>query len=130
MLFTVAIFILSVILLLPLLPPHFVFGTDYYYNNKNQKVNRSKVSILHFFLHQVLALFQELILGFAVPLSLKGAVTILIFVVVSADLYFKRGLSSQGFAISVIGVIALYLDQLVTNASELDFFKIFRYKSK
>lgn len=123
--------IFLIIILFPHILPKSVYGVDYYVDTNNSRIQREKVSIIHFFFHQIVVLFQELIIGIAVSLSLRGAVTILIFLVVGGDLFFKNGLSPQGLAISIIGVIALYLDQLVQNASELDFFKgIFHFKSK
>lgn len=121
----------SIVFLLPVLSPKFIYTPDYYFDNQSQKIQRGKVSILQFFLHQVVMLVQEILIGIAVPLGLKGSVTILIFLVVGADLYFRKGLTSQGLIISIVGVIALYLDQLVEKAKSLEFLKgLFKYESK
>lgn len=121
----------SLVSLLPIIPPRFIYVPDYYFDNQNQKIQRGKVSILHFFLHQIVVLVQDVLVGFAVALGLKGSVTILIFLVVGADFYFRKSLSVESLTITIIGVIALYLDQLVQNASELEFFRgLFKYKSK
>jgi len=121
----------SIVLLLPVLPPGYIYTPDYYFDNKGQKIQRGKVSILQFFLHQVVMLLQEILIGIAAPLGLKGSVTILIFLVVGADLYFRKGLTSQGLIISIVGVIALYLEQLIEKAKSLEFLKgLFKYESK
>jgi len=121
--------IILFIIFVPIISPIWIFDTDFYLDQKGNKIIRQKQPILRFLVKQLIGIVQEIIIGFAVALSLKGAITILIFLVIGSDLYFTKSLSSNSVIITIVGVIALYMEQLVANASEIDF-KIFKYKSK
>ena len=121
--------IILFIIFVPIISPIWIFDTDFYLDQKGNKIIRQKQPILRFLVKQLIGIVQEIIIGFAVALSLKGAITILIFLVIGSDLYFTKSLSSNSVIITIVGVIALYMEQLVANASEIDF-KIFKYNSK
>lgn len=129
----IRIFIYLIIFLIsfvPVIPPKWVFdNVDFYKDQEGNKIFRQKQPLLRFLIKQLMGIIQDIILGFAVALSLKGAITILIFLVIGSDLYFTKSLSSNSVIITIVGVVALYMEQLVQNASEIDF-KIFKYKSK
>lgn len=126
------LFLISgIIAIFPFLSPKSVYDVDYYFDQNGEKVQRGRISIIRFVLKQLTAIFQDVVVSLIVSLTLQGSVTLLIFLVVGVDLYFRKSLSTESVIVTVIGVIALYMNQLVSSASELEFFRgLFRYKSK
>jgi len=122
-------FLAMFVFFVPIIPPKLIFDIDYYFDQSGNKIYRQRQPIARFLIKQILGLVQQFVVDIAVALTLRGAITILIFLVVGFDLIYKHGLTSYSVTITIIGVITLYMEQLVQNASEIDF-KIFKYKSK
>src|SRR3989344_635715 len=91
--------IILFIIFVPIISPIWIFDTDFYLDQKGNKIIRQKQPILRFLVKQLIGIVQEIIIGFAVALSLKGAITILIFLVIGSDLYFTKSLSSNSVII-------------------------------
>ena len=83
-------------------------------------------SILKFFVNNFFEVFNQLTLY----LGLRGSISVVLFTVVGTDLYFNRTVSTNTVIVIIVAVVALYLEYMIINAEEIEFFKIFRYKAK
>lgn len=119
--------IIVILLIAPVVPQKW---SDPFGYQMNQKMNppwpSESMSISRMLLKQLLKLFSE----FAVNLGLRGSVSVLLFAVVGTDLYFNKVISTSTVIITIVAVIALYLEYMVATAESIEFFKLFKYTSK
>ena len=115
------------ILIYPLIPLRWLGLRETYYDFYYKKeIPAQKYSILRAIIHALLTPLQEVI----VIWGLRGTVSIVIFVVIGIDLFFKKQLSKEAVTLVSIGILALYLEQLILNAKKITIWKIFEYESK
>ncbi len=119
--------LIAIISLVPIIPQKMV---DPFGHEMNKRMNPpfpdKPFSLLKFICRGIFEAFAE----FAINIGLRGSATVLMFIVVMFDLINKKTLSSEAVVIIVIAVISLYMEYLINNAEEIEFFRIFKYKRK
>ncbi|MBD3365902.1 hypothetical protein GF360_01010 [candidate division WWE3 bacterium] len=122
----IAIF-LFIFSLLPVLPAKIVDKFGYEIAQRYENPNPANWSIMKFITRQ---LFNGVISEIAINLGLRGTVSLVLFAVVFTDLLNNKTLSNQSLTVIAVAVLSLYLEYLVQNAEEIEFFRLFKYKSK
>lgn len=119
------IFVLIVIL--PLIPARIADPFGYEMSQRmTPPFPNKKWSMLKLATRSLFEVFSE----FALNLGLKGSISVILFTVVGTDLYFNKAISMNTVIVIIVAVVALYLEYMITNAEEIEFFKVFKYKSK
>jgi len=94
-----------------------------YNNNRESEGRAPKISILRLVLHNT---FEGATSSFLIPLlaafSFKNTVTIIVFVVVSFDIFFLHQISGHIITLISIGIIALYLERLIETGKNIKLF--------
>lgn len=123
----VVLIVLGVVLLLPIIPPRWIGMRDTYFDLFYKKeLPSQKYSILRVIIHSLLSPITE----FLVVWSLRGTISIVIFAVIGADLFFRKKLSSEAVTLVSVGIIALYLEQLIEKAKKITIWKLFEWEKK
>lgn len=116
------LFGLILISLIRIVPPEYA-GFWKYNNNKEEEGRAPRITLLNFILT---SLFDSVIRAFFIPLvaafGLKNMVSLVIFLVVTFDIFFRNQISTQSVILIAIGIVALYLEQLVETGEEIEFF--------
>jgi hypothetical protein len=116
--------ILVCVLLYPFIQPNWIQQNDSYWDNlSNQWRPVNKFSILQAFINLA-------VMPLTVFLSLRGTVSLVIFLVIAIDLIYRKQLSREAVILVSIGIVALYLEQLIEKGEEFSFFGILRWKSR
>jgi len=118
--------VLAIALLIPIIPPTWIGQDKTFYDNKNQEQNSKKLSVLSAFIN--LAILP--LVNITAFLSLRGTVSLIIFLVIAVDLIYRKQLSREAVILVSIGIVALYLEQLIEKGKEFSFFGIIRWKGK
>jgi hypothetical protein len=94
-----------------------------YNNNRKEDGRAPRMTILHWLLTSLL---NSIINAFIVPLiaafGLDKMVTLIIFAVVGFDIFSGHEISSASVILTVVGIIALYLDRLVDTGKIITMF--------
>ena len=69
-------------------------------------------------------------MNLSIAFGLGNVVTFLIFAVVIFDIAVRKEISTQAVSLISIGVLALYLDELVKEGKEMSFFGLATWKRK
>lgn len=121
-----ALFLIGIGIILPVIPPEWLGIYEYYDPVAKIMRKQRRQSLLRFVVQSILSPLLELIIF----VGFRGTVTIVIFVTVGIDLYFRRALSREAVILSGIGIGALYFEQLLEKAEEISVWKIFNWKAK
>lgn len=124
---SVSVFIVSI---LPIVKPGWVGQQATYFNQQtNREVPALRQSILAVLLFNlsdaIIRTFQPLI----VSLQLRGTMTLLIFVALGTDLYFRHQLSAEAVSVVLVGLIALYFEGMLATAKKIQLW-VLRWESK
>jgi hypothetical protein len=123
----IVLILFSLLLLLPIIPPHWIGLQDTYFNTFYKKeMPVQKYSILKVLINSLLSPITE----FLVIWSLKGTVSVVIFVVIGTDLLLRKQLSREAVALVSVGIIALYLEQLIEKAKKISIWKIIEWEKE
>ena len=124
-LITLPLVILSVI---PIIPPTWAgFHKTYFNSFYNQEMKQKNMNFYELIVH----LFSHVIVtGPALSLGFRGTVTLILFTILGADLHLNHQITNNAVILSIVGILALYLEKLIDTASELTLWKIFTWKSK
>lgn len=123
----IVLILLGLLLLLPTIPPRWIGLQDTYFNSFYKKeLPVQKYSILKVLINFFLSPITE----FLVIWSLKGIVSIVIFAVIGADLFFRKQLSNEAVTLVSVGILALYLEQLIEKAKKITIWKLFEWEKK
>lgn len=116
-----------IVILLPIIPTKFADPVGYELAQRGSPPWPQKNwTMMRYILKGLFEIFNDL----AVSLSLRGSVSVVLFAVVGSDLYFNQTVSTNTVIIIIVAVIALYLEYMINNADEIEFFRIFKYKAK
>ncbi len=120
-------FLLLVVILVPIIPPQWLgLRPTYFDTNLKKDFPAEKYSILRAFVHSLLSPLQELIIYW----GFRGTVSIVIFVAIGVDLFYRKQLSREAVTLAGIGILALYLEQLIDKAKKISIWKIFEWERK
>jgi hypothetical protein len=109
------------------IPPQYA-GTDkYYYDQHGNKKESQKACLIEALTNMI---FFTLFKSLMISITMKGTITLLLFIIVGVELYFSKTISLNAVIVSSIGIIALYFEGIVVSAKELHIWKIFKYISK
>lgn len=114
--------ILILFSILKIVPPEWA-GFWKYVNNKESEGKAVRITLLNLLLTNFL---DSVIRSFFIPLlaafGLKNMITLIIFLVVGFDIFFRGQTSTQAVTLVAVGIIALYLDILVETGKKITFF--------
>lgn len=113
-------------LFVPMLPPRWFGALDRYLNPDGTLRPAEKYSIWRAIIHILLSPLLEIL----AILGLKGAVTLIIFIVIGFDFYFQQQLSNNATILTVVGLISLYFESILEKARAFRIPHIFEFKSK
>ncbi|HVV26282.1 MAG TPA: hypothetical protein VHC21_04615 [Candidatus Saccharimonadales bacterium] len=109
------------------IPPRFAGLDEKYFDLQRQEmVDQSKQSLLE---AVMTALAFTLTKALFVTIGLRGFITLVLFVLIGASLIFGKDIATNIVIISVIGILALYAEQLIERAASFSIAGIFRYQS-
>lgn len=97
--------------------------TDNFGNERKQEKQSLTTALTTF-------LFYTLLKSFMVTLTLKGAVSLIMFLVVGVELISTHTISTNAVIISVVAIIALYAESLIEKAKKFSIFNLFTYESR
>ncbi len=121
---------LLLVFIIRIVPPETV-GLWKYKNDKESDGRSPRITILNFVL---INLFDTIIRSFVIPLiaafGLKNMVTLVIFTVVTFDVFIRHQISTQAVTLIGIGIIALYLDGLLVTGKRIVLFGLLRWERK
>jgi len=121
------VLVLSILFIIPFISPRYLGLSDTYFDtNLKRNMPSQKYSILRALIYSILSPVQELL----VIWGLRGTVSIIVFAVVGVDLYFRKQLSGDAMNLVSIGIVALYLEQLIDKAKKITVWKLFDWESK
>jgi hypothetical protein len=101
------------------------------YNNDDPKQGRaSRITPLNFILHNTLDSAVRCWIPLLSLFGLKNMVSLIIFLVVTFDIFVRKEISTQAVTLVGIGIVALYLDMLVETGKKMSFFGIVTWERK
>lgn len=118
----IVLILLLIISILRIVPPDWA-GFWKFNNNKEADGIAPRITVVNFILT---SLFDSIIRAFFIPLiatfGLKNMVTLIIFLVVAFDIFFRNEITTQSVTLIAIGIVALYLDKLVETGKRITLF--------
>ncbi len=126
---------LLLVLFLPIIPPKWLGYASQYFNTvENKLIPARKSSIAAAFIMMfvdAVSQFTNIFVNLASLLTLRTATTVIIFIAIGFDIFFRKQISREAITLISIGVIALYLEQLIEKAKKIVlFWKILEWESK
>ncbi len=100
--------------------------SKYYDTGLKQEKFAKKVSILN----AVIGLAISPFINVAAFLSLKGTVSLVTLIVITVDLICRKRLSKEAVILVSMGIVALYLEQLMDKGKEFSFLGIFKWRGR
>jgi len=76
------------------------------------------------------ALYFTLNKALLITAGLRGFTTIITFAIIGAALIFNRPINASIVILAAIGIVALYAEQLISQAKKLSIGKFFMYERK
>ena len=122
------IVILFLLAIVPIFPCTWGGANKTYFDiNKKEDVIQRNFN----FIELTVRLFSSVVLlGPALSMGFRGTVTMLLFVVLIADLILNKTITNNAITISIVGIVALYLENILDKAEEISISKIFYWKAK
>jgi len=120
------IIVLVILLLIPVIKPTWIGQDKTFIDNKNQERDSKKLSVLSALIN--LAIYP--LINITTFLSLKGTISLVIFLVIAVDLIYRKQLSREAVILVSIGIVALYLEQLIERGRKISFLKLIDWESK
>ena len=121
---------LFVFLILKIVPPEWA-GFHKYNNNDEQQGRANKMSILRFIIDGVIdGILSPISIHILTLFSFKNMITVLIFFVVGFDIFIRHQISAAVVTLIGIGIIALYLENLIDTGKKIEFFGIIKWEKK
>ncbi|MDP4000412.1 MAG: hypothetical protein Q8Q11_03210 [bacterium] len=111
------------ILLAPVIPPTWVGMTATYIDPEGNQQKSQRFSLWGAFMKLIL---QDLI----VFIGFRGTITLVLLGAVGLDIYFQEKLTTQAVVLAVVGLVALYFEQLMERGEYLELRGIFRWKKQ
>ncbi len=122
LLFIVLLIALVFASVIKIIPPEWS-GLWKYNNNRKEDGSAPKLTFLNFIL---LNFFDSIVRSVFLPLissfGLKNMVTLIIFIVVIFDFFFRHQISGQGVTLISVGIVALYLERLIETGKRISLF--------
>ncbi len=117
----IILILLFAVSILRIVPPE--WAGFWKFNNKETDGRAPRITVLQFILTSFL---DSVVRGFILPLiaafGLQKMVTLIIFLVVAFEIFFRHEISSEAVALIAIGIIALYLDRLIDTGKSIILF--------
>lgn len=103
--------------LLPIIPPTFAGLNKTYFDYYSGKEKDQKK--LNFF-ELVIQLISHLVVtGPVLSIGFRGTVTLILFLILGADLFLNRRITDNAVTLSIVGIVALYLEKIIDTADEI-----------
>ena len=117
--YLIALFLLFTI---RIVPPNWA-GFWKYNNNKEKDGNAPKITLLRFILTNLIdSILSSFIIPFLAAFEFKKMVTLIIFIVVIFDIFFRHQISTAAVTLVAIGIITLYLEKLIESGKIIKLF--------
>lgn len=122
------IFTASLLAIIPFFPPTWGGANKTYYDIlKKEDVIQKKFNLVEL----IIRLLGGVILtGFSVSIGFRGTITLVLLVVLITDLIFNKAITNNAITVSIVAIIALYLESILDKAEEVSFGKVFHWKTK
>lgn len=127
----ILLLLLSVVLsLIPIFPQDkFGYYSKIWDQSTNEWRNAPKMSLLRVVFHLILSTLSEIPLQILSYFGLKQTISLIIFVVIGFDVFYRQQISREAITLVSIGIIALYLDLLIQSAKKITvFWKILEWE--
>jgi hypothetical protein len=124
----IAFLVLLALALLPIFPPFTVgFNNEYFDTNQKKMVKQKWFNFIELI---PILIFQTMLKGAIVAIGFRGTVTLVLFIVLGTDLFLNRQLTQNDILITIVAIVALYLEKILEGADEITVWKFFTYKAK
>ncbi len=137
---------LGLLSILPLFPPEWFGKMKHIYITEQKPPesndpptgeyrNAMKVSPVEALIVMVTPIYGQIVQTVFIPLQIlmkyKEAIVTVIFLVVGFDIFYRKELSQESITLVSIGILALYLDQLIDKGKKLSgLFGLFHWEGK
>jgi len=111
-----------ILMLLRIIPPEWA-GFWKYQNNKESDGRAPKISFLRLVLHNLIdSILSAALIPLMAAFGFKNIITLIIFIVVGFDIFFRHQISGEAITLVGVGIIALYLDRLIETGKHIKLF--------
>lgn len=124
-LLSVGIFLLVTARLIP--PQLGGLSKEYWDANQQKLIKQENISFIAAVMNSV---FSSVLNPVIAWLPIKGAISVIMFVVVGVELYNTKTISTNAMIITVAAILALYAETIVERAKKLSVLKLFNFESK
>jgi hypothetical protein len=115
---------------LPTVPPNWL-GMDSTYPGSDGKTRkRVSLNILSVVLKLLVQPISLTIIDLSVLFNFKTTISLLIFIVIGTELYFKKQISQQAVILVAISLVVLYLELIIEKAKRITIWKFFEWERK
>lgn len=127
----IIILFLVIVSVIPLIPPTWAgLNKEHFDYNLKEMVAQKKLNFWESIITLFASLFNRLLIGAALSVQFRRAVTIILFLVLGADLVINRKITDNATKLVIVSIVALYLEVFLEKASEIAVWKIFTWKAK
>jgi len=124
----VIMLIASFLALIPFFPPTWGGANKTYYDIfKKEDVIQKNFNLIELI---VRLLGGVILTGFSVSIGFKGTITLILLIVLITDLIFNKAITNNAITVSIVAIVALYLESVLDKADEVSLGKVFHWKAK
>ena len=124
----IILLVLSVASIINIVPPEWA-GLFKYNNNDSQQGKAKKITLLHLLLQGVMdGVIRGILIPAVISFGMKNIITLIIFVVISFDLFARHYISGQAVTLVGVGILALYLERLIETGKSIKLFGLLSWE--
>ena len=121
--------LIVIILLLPIIPTSWL-ALPRTYMDQGKEVKHLSLSIIESIVHLICKIISRLIIDISILFTFQTTLSLIIFILIGVDLYYRKQIGQNTILLVIIGIIGLYLQQIIDKGKSFKIWKIFEWKSK